>query len=53
MVALLGLVLALWWWIGRRGGTLDVKLMCVGFTNDSSTGTKALVLATNSGSSTA
>jgi hypothetical protein len=52
-VALLVVMAALVWWFGRGGGKLEVKLMFVGFTNDSTSGNKALVLATNSGSATA
>ena len=51
--ALVGVVAAVVCWLGSGGGKLEVKLMFVGFTNDSTSGTKALVLATNSGSTTA
>ena len=53
VAALVGIVAALAWCFGRGDGKLKVKLMFVGFTNDSTSGAKALVLASNSGSAKA
>ena len=41
-----------WWCLGRSGGRMEVKLRFLGFTNDAAGGTCALILVTNTGSTT-
>jgi hypothetical protein len=50
---LLVLAAAMWWCFGWSGGRTEVKLVFLGITNGPDGTTHALVLATNSGNSTA